>query len=121
MQFWTSIVAVLLSCTVMASSPRAHDMRMAEQAAPAEASAAVPLYDDLGNLTYSVTTSSPLAQRYFDQGLRLTMPLIMRKLCVPSARPSGRIQTAPCATGVRPLCLVPTLTPPWTKLQGVQP
>ncbi len=72
MQVWTSMVAVLLSCTVMASSSRAHEVRMAEQAAPAEASAAVPLYDDLGNLTYPVTTPSPLAQRYFDQGLRLT-------------------------------------------------
>jgi len=38
-------------------------------AAPAEE--AVPLYDDLGDYHYEVTTSVPLAQRYFDQGLRL--------------------------------------------------
>jgi tetratricopeptide (TPR) repeat protein len=31
----------------------------------------VPLYGNLGNHQYSITTSSPLAQRYFDQGLRL--------------------------------------------------
>jgi hypothetical protein len=31
----------------------------------------VPLYDDLGDYHYDVTTSVPLAQRYFDQGLRL--------------------------------------------------
>ena len=31
----------------------------------------VPLYDNLGTYHYEVTTSSPLAQRYFDQGLRL--------------------------------------------------
>ncbi|MGK4005911.1 hypothetical protein WMF31_25010 [Sorangium sp. So ce1036] len=31
----------------------------------------VPLFDDLGPLHHPVTTSSPLAQRYFDQGLRL--------------------------------------------------
>lgn len=31
----------------------------------------VPLYDDLGNHHYEVTTSSPAAQAYFDQGLRL--------------------------------------------------
>src|SRR5262249_39500040 len=37
----------------------------------AGASANAPLYDDLGALTYPVTTASPLAQRYFDQGLRL--------------------------------------------------
>lgn len=31
----------------------------------------VPLYDDLGDHGYSVRTSVPLAQAYFDQGLRL--------------------------------------------------
>lgn len=34
--------------------------------------AAVPLYDNLGNLHRAVTTNSPEAQSYFDQGLRLT-------------------------------------------------
>jgi len=33
--------------------------------------AQVPLYDNLGGLHYPITTSAPLAQRYFDQGLRL--------------------------------------------------
>lgn len=40
-------------------------------AAPARADS-VPLYDDLGDHTHPITTSEPLAQRYFDQGLRLT-------------------------------------------------
>lgn len=31
----------------------------------------VPLYTDLGDHHYSITTSDPLAQQYFDQGLRL--------------------------------------------------
>ncbi|HYE37777.1 hypothetical protein [Methylocaldum sp.] len=31
-----------------------------------------PLLDGLGTLSYRITTSSPLAQKYFDQGLRLT-------------------------------------------------
>jgi tetratricopeptide (TPR) repeat protein len=31
----------------------------------------VPLYTDLGSYTRAITTSSPNAQRYFDQGLRL--------------------------------------------------
>ena len=31
----------------------------------------VPLYDNLGNHHYSITTRVPTAQRYFDQGLRL--------------------------------------------------
>lgn len=34
-------------------------------------SAAVPLYDNLGTHAYAITTDVPLAQRYFDQGLRL--------------------------------------------------
>lgn len=33
--------------------------------------AQAPLYQDLGALHYSITTAVPLAQRYFDQGLRL--------------------------------------------------
>jgi len=41
--------------------------------APSQARAqdAVPLYDDLGDYHREVATSDPLAQRYFDQGLRL--------------------------------------------------
>ena len=31
--------------------------------------AAVPLYDGLGKVHFPITTSNPLAQRYFDQGL----------------------------------------------------
>lgn len=31
----------------------------------------VVLFDDLGSHSYKITTSKPLAQRYFDQGLRL--------------------------------------------------
>lgn len=34
-------------------------------------SAQVPLYDNLGTLHYPITSAVPLAQRYFDQGLRL--------------------------------------------------
>jgi tetratricopeptide (TPR) repeat protein len=30
----------------------------------------VPLYDNLGDLSYPITTEVPLTQRYFDQGLR---------------------------------------------------
>jgi tetratricopeptide (TPR) repeat protein len=39
--------------------------------ATADAGADAPLYGNLGVLTYPITTASPLAQRYFDQGLRL--------------------------------------------------
>lgn len=33
--------------------------------------AETPLYDNLGSLHHPITTTSALAQRYFDQGLRL--------------------------------------------------
>lgn len=39
--------------------------------AHASADATVPLYDNLGKHHYTITTAVPLAQRYFDQGLRL--------------------------------------------------
>lgn len=38
---------------------------------PPATSPAVPLFKSLGTLHHTITTSSPLAQRYFDQGLRL--------------------------------------------------
>lgn len=45
---------------------------MDADASGADGSAAdVPLYDDLGTYSHPVTTTNPLAQKYFDQGLRL--------------------------------------------------
>jgi tetratricopeptide (TPR) repeat protein len=38
---------------------------------PQSTAAAVRLFDNLGNHHYAITTDVPLAQRYFDQGLRL--------------------------------------------------
>jgi hypothetical protein len=46
-----------------------HDGHAPEDSAAAEA---VPLYDNLGRFSRPIATSSPLAQRYFDQGMRLT-------------------------------------------------
>ena len=40
--------------------------------APEPAAQKAPLYDNLGNLHHEITTSSPEAQRYFDQGLTLS-------------------------------------------------
>ncbi len=40
--------------------------------AVAQSSRAVPLYDNLGTLHHEISTSVPLAQRHFGQGLRLT-------------------------------------------------
>jgi tetratricopeptide (TPR) repeat protein len=40
--------------------------------APEKAEEEVPLWDFLGDLSYPITTRDELAQRYFDQGLRLS-------------------------------------------------
>jgi hypothetical protein len=42
--------------------------------APEPSARPVPLFDDLGSYHRPITTSSPEAQRYFDQGLRLYDP-----------------------------------------------
>lgn len=66
---WKPITLVLLSAVVMVSDALAHEPAPSKTS---EAGTSVPLYDDLGDLTYPITTTNPLAQRYFDQGLRLT-------------------------------------------------
>jgi tetratricopeptide (TPR) repeat protein len=54
-----------LSASALASNPQ-HD----HEAVPA--GAAVPLFEGLGDHSFEITTSSPEAQRYFDQGLMFT-------------------------------------------------
>ena len=57
----TTIVTLLaLSCACSRAS------------APESTAPAVPLYDNLGSLQHTITTSSPEAQRYFNQGLMLS-------------------------------------------------
>src|SRR5688572_21273736 len=58
-----SVLVVLFLIAPVACADRGGD-------AVASASA-IPLYTDLGDHSYSVTTSEPRAQQYFDQGLRL--------------------------------------------------
>jgi tetratricopeptide (TPR) repeat protein len=50
---------------LMAAATAAQPERPAEREDP-------PLWNSLGDLTYPITTSSEAAQRYFDQGLRLS-------------------------------------------------
>src|SRR5712671_3319648 len=40
--------------------------------APQTSGPKAPLYDNLGNYHYAITTASPDAQKYFDQGLTLS-------------------------------------------------
>jgi len=65
-----SVVAIALSVmTGLGAGPsQAHD-----PTSPATAAEGTPppLWDNLGTLHYDITTASPQAQAYFDQGLRL--------------------------------------------------
>jgi tetratricopeptide (TPR) repeat protein len=56
--------AVLLAVTACATHPPAHQHAVQSDAPP-------PLYDNLGTYSQKITTVSPRAQAYFDQGLRL--------------------------------------------------
>ena len=46
--------------------------RLLASPAPQTSGPKAPLYDNLGNSHYAITTSSPDAQKYFDQGLTLS-------------------------------------------------
>ena len=62
-------------CTVLALTwplaASAHSESHAAHGATAQPRATVPLYENLGNHHYAITTRTLQAQRYFDQGLRL--------------------------------------------------
>lgn len=66
--FWTTIfLLILLSAPVAAQTSKEHP---AKEMAGAEKIGA-PLFDDLGKHQHRITTKSPQAQRYFNQGLIL--------------------------------------------------
>jgi tetratricopeptide (TPR) repeat protein len=62
----------LMSATFAETAPSSAPSSSASQPATSQASpdsAREPIFDGLGNLHHPVTTNSPLAQRFFDQGL----------------------------------------------------
>ena len=61
------VVPALLSLLLACSSPGVDHASHA----PVAAGGAPVLYDSLGSYSYRITTGSPQAQRWFDQGLRL--------------------------------------------------
>jgi tetratricopeptide (TPR) repeat protein len=71
LSIWKRLAAVFLGLMVSASGALAHESASSKHT-PGEADTPVPLYDHLGDLTYPITSANKEAQRYFDQGLRLT-------------------------------------------------
>ncbi len=65
----TGIIAAL-TMAVAPAMAQEHEHEKAHTYTPPGAT--VPLYHNLGDLHHEISTSVPLAQRYFDQGLRLT-------------------------------------------------
>jgi tetratricopeptide (TPR) repeat protein len=71
-----SILRVGLGFLVLSSVVEIPDLEGQEQhhppGQPTSTTGATPLYNNLGTLHKEITTRSEMAQRYFDQGLRLT-------------------------------------------------
>ncbi|MBA3760150.1 MAG: hypothetical protein H0X07_06410 [Gemmatimonadales bacterium] len=63
--------AICLASSGVAASAQQHE-HPPGQPTTAQEVAGTPLYDNLGSLHHSITTTSPVAQQYFNQGLRLT-------------------------------------------------
>jgi hypothetical protein len=64
--------------------------------APAFADSEPPLWDGLGSIAYNITTSSAEAQRFFNQGLRLTYAFNHDEARRAFRRRNGSILTVPC-------------------------
>lgn len=67
-----SFAACVVLLLVATGAPAQEHKHPPGQPMASDANAATPLYDNLGNLHHVITTASPVAQQYFDQGLRLT-------------------------------------------------
>ncbi len=68
------VPTLILGVCTAASSARAsaQERQHTRQTVTTRAAGQTPLYRDLGTLHRTVSTGNPTAQRYFDQGLRLT-------------------------------------------------
>jgi tetratricopeptide (TPR) repeat protein len=68
---WLTTIGIGLAMPLTAQNHE-HADHAPSAAAAADSAGRTPLYDDLGTYHMAITTRSPVAQRYFDQGLRLT-------------------------------------------------
>lgn len=72
MRIQHAVVIVLLSITINACDQQQHEtVHHADTHEATEVENGVPLYDNLGDHHYGISSNVPLAQEYFDQGLRL--------------------------------------------------
>ncbi len=64
-------LAIGISCAAAVGATAQEHQHPPSQPTTADAAGGTPLYQNLGNLEHPITTSSPTAQQYFNQGLRL--------------------------------------------------
>ena len=70
---WLFMVAAACGAGPLAGQEHQHhEMAKPVSATDSAAGGRTPLYDNLGSYHKTITTGSPVAQKYFDQGLRLT-------------------------------------------------
>jgi hypothetical protein len=72
---WLAVAVVAWGAAPLLGQEHGHERHDTAKPASTRDSAAggrTPLYDNLGSYHKTITTGSPVAQRYFDQGLRLT-------------------------------------------------
>ncbi len=67
----TLILSLVSSASAVGAGAQEHG-HSPGQPSTGQATVATPIYENLGNLHRPITTESPIAQKYFDQGLRLT-------------------------------------------------
>ena len=65
-------LAVALASTSAVTTGAGQEHQHPPSQPTTQATAVTPIYDNLGTLHYAITTKVPMAQRYFDQGLRLS-------------------------------------------------
>jgi hypothetical protein len=87
---------------------------------PANEAERVPLFTNLGTLHHPITTSSPVAQQYFDQGLRLVFAFNHEE-AINSFREAARLdpQAAMPHWGIA-LALGPNINLPMDRAQEQQ-
>lgn len=66
-----SLAIGMVSCAAGVPAAAQEHQHPPSQPTTAQAATVTPLYENLGNLEHPITTSSPTAQQYFNQGLRL--------------------------------------------------
>jgi tetratricopeptide (TPR) repeat protein len=111
---------ILLLLTTVPASASSQSHHASKAGAPGASGPAVPLLEGLGDHHYPVTTRDSLAQRYFDQGLRLTYAFNHAE-AIRAFDEAARIdpECAMCYWG-KALALGPNINAPMDSASGVQ-